>query len=129
MHQLTLHLTDIQFDKLLELSRAEGLSIDAYAKQAIFQTEKGIFTPKEALVRAMKKYEMGQIFKLNTLFSNEELANLDRGQRIGFGKQFYAYITDVEPGYVRLVNNTGCNGRRAQYELIKKYQKEGNNNE
>ena len=120
MHQLTLHLTESEYLELLALSRDSGLTADAYVKKALFHTDFGVFTPKEAVKRAINRYEIGQRFELRDLYSETESRLLSRGQKIAFGKQFYAYTAYLEPGCVALVKGTGCNGIRALYELIYK---------
>ena len=120
MHNIALHLTDVQYGKLFVDSMLEGLSVDAYIKKVLFNTDPGIFTPKTAIKRAMEKYEVGDTFDLRELYSNEEWAELDRGQSIAFGRNFFSFTSKIEPGKVKLVDNSGKNGRRARYELLTK---------
>ena len=120
MHHLTIHLTDQRYQELLDKARTTGLSIDAYIKTILFDLDSGVFTPKEALLRARKKYEVKDLFELRELYSQEEWENLSRGERIAFGRNFYSYVSDIETGLVQLVPNSGCNGKRAKYELLKK---------
>ena len=121
MHNLTLHLTDVQFGQLKVESLLEGLSVDAYIKKKLFNTDQGIFTPKEAIRRAKEKFEVGDTFEVRDLYSDQEWEKLDRGERIAFGRNFYSFASTIErEKNVRLVEDTGCNGRRARYELLRK---------
>ena len=122
MHNLALHLTDVQYGQLLVESMLEGLSVDAYIKKKLFNTDPGIFTPKEAIKRAMAKYEIGDTFEIRELYSDEEWAQMERGERIAFGRNFFSFTSKIEPGKVKLVEDSGKNGRRARYELLKKEQ-------
>lgn len=120
MHNLALHLTDVQYGELFVKSQIEGLSIDAYIKKTLFGTDPGIFTPKEAIRRAMEKFDIGEYFELRDLYSDEEWSSMERGERIAFGRNFFSFTSVIEPGKVKLVEDTGNNGRRAKYELLKK---------
>ena len=123
MHNLTLHLTDVQFGQLKVESLLEGLSVDAYIKKKLFNTDPGIFTPKEAIRRAKEKFEVGDTFEVRDLYSDQEWEKLDRGERIAFGRNFYSFTSTIErEKNVRLVEETGSNGRRARYELLRKEQ-------
>ena len=57
MHTIALHLTNEQFGELFIQSQIAGLSIDAYIKKTLFNTDPGVFTPKEAIRRAMEARE------------------------------------------------------------------------
>ncbi len=127
MHHLTLHLTDAQFGELFVKSKFEGLSIDAYIKFKLFGSDPGVFTPKKAIARAMARYEIGDVFELRDLYSDEEWAELDRGERIAFGRNFFTFTDFIEKGMIKLVDGSGKNGRRAKYQLLKKVSNYGEN--
>ena len=120
MHHLTIHLTDQRYQELLGKARTAGLSIDAYIKTILFDLDSGVFTPKEALLRARKKYEVEDLFELRELYSQEEWQELSRGERIAFGRSFFTYTSEIETGFIQLIPNSGCNGKRAQYKLLRK---------
>nr|MCR5409474.1 single-stranded DNA-binding protein [Lachnospiraceae bacterium] len=92
---------------------------DAYAKYKLCGMDPGVFTPKIAIERAMDKYPVGSVIDLRKLYTDEEWATIDRGERIAFGRNFYSYTSSIDPGKVRLVPGSGNNGRRAKYELLK----------
>ena len=51
----------------------------------------------------MEKYEVGDTFELRELYSNEEWAELDRGQSIAFGRNFFSFTSKIEPGKLNLL--------------------------
>ncbi len=114
MHNLALHLTNEQYGQLFIESQLEGLSIDAYIKKKLFNKDPGIFTPKKAIKRAMEKYNIGDTFEIRDLYTTEEWAKLDRGQRIAFGRNVFTFTDVIEPGKIKLVDGSGKNGRRAR---------------
>ena len=120
MHTIALHLTNEQFGELFIQSQIAGLSMDAYIKKTLFNTDPGVFTPKEAIRRAMITYEIGDEFELRDLYSSQEWEELDRGERIAFGRNFFSFTDVIEPGRIKLVEGSGKNGRRAKYKLVKK---------
>ena len=56
-------LSDEYYEKLEEMAMNDGVSIQDYVRNRLFNL-KTIFTPAEAVERALKKYKKGDTFTL-----------------------------------------------------------------
>lgn len=107
-------LSDEYYQKLENMAREEGISIQDCIRNRIFQI-KTIFTPAEAVRRALQKYLPGEPFTLPELYGDEW--TLKRGEAGVFGKQFFQYIQDQCSNQIifsEMVNS----GRHAQYKIL-----------
>lgn len=107
-------LDDEHSRKLEAMARKEGVSVQDFIRKKLFDL-KTIFTPAEAVERALKKYKKGELFTLPNLYGDEW--TLQRGTAGYFGKQFYTYVIDECQGIIEfdgMINN----GRHAQYRIV-----------
>ena len=107
-------LNDEQYKKLEKNSQEEGVSIQDYIRNILFNS-KTIFTPSEAVDRALNKYKKGDCFTLPELYGDDW--KIERGVAGAFGKQFFNYILDKCPGSITYVGMTNY-GRHAQYKIL-----------
>ena len=99
---------------LEEGAKKDGMSVQDYIRSRIFNL-KTIFTPVEALERALKKYEKGDCFTLAELYGDEWI--IRRGFAGAFGKQFFNYITHKCPDKIKFIGMADY-GRHAQYKKL-----------
>lgn len=113
MPTIKFSLNDEYYQKLQEMAQKDGVSIQDCIRNRLFNL-KTIFTPAEAVERAMEKYGHGQYFTLPELYGKEW--TIERGVAGAFGKQFFNYITDECTEKIEFVGMTNY-GRHAQYKV------------
>lgn len=104
-------LDDAHYQQLEEMAKEQGLSIQDLIRHKLFDVTT-VFTPQEALTRALAKYQKGDHFTIPELYGEDW--TLERGAAGIFGRQFYNFVLE-HPDKVRFVNK---NGRHAQYEIV-----------
>ena len=113
-------VTDEELKDLERKAKEAGTTVKLYSKNRALGIEPNIFTPKEALKRALMKYTRDDDpFTLPDLYTDEEWFTMSNsmGSAGQFGKAFFVYCTDVEPGKVEYVDG-GSKGRRARYKVV-----------
>lgn len=107
-------LSEEHFKRLAEMAAQDSVPVQDYIRNKLFGVT-SIFTPIEAVDRAVKKYGTGELFTLPELYDDEW--TIQRGVAGVFGKQFFNYITSECPGRIEFVGMTDY-GRRAQYKRL-----------
>lgn len=107
-------LNDEHYKKLEEMAQEDGVSIQDCIRNILFNS-KTIFTPAEAVSRALNKYKKGDCFTLPELYGDDW--QIERGVAGAFGKQFFNYISDKCPDSIIYVGMTNY-GRHAQYKML-----------
>lgn len=105
-------LSDEYYEKLEEMAMNDGVSIQDYVRNRLFNL-KTIFTPAEAVERALKKYKKGDTFTLPELYDEEW--TIPRGVAGVFGKQFFNYVEDEYSDRIKYV---GTPKKHAKYEIL-----------
>ncbi len=108
-------LNEEYYKKLEDMVKADGTSMQDYIRKKLFNFT-NVFTPEEAMKRALENYKQGETFTLPELYMKDEW-NLQRGAAGAFGKEFYKYVMKKYPGKIRHIEG-GRRGRRALYEII-----------
>ncbi|WP_026509220.1 MULTISPECIES: DUF1413 domain-containing protein [unclassified Butyrivibrio] len=113
-------VTDEELKELERKAKEEGTTVKLYSKNKSLGVESSIFTPKEALRRALIKYTKDdEPFCLPSLYTDEEWLEMSKsiGTAGQFGKAFFVYVKDVDPGKVEYVDG-GSRGKRARYKVL-----------
>ena len=113
MPVVKISLNDEYYEKLTELAKEQGISIQDYIRNQIFG-DTVTFTPAEAVDKALQKYSSGDLFTLPELYGEEW--TIKRGVAGVFGKQFYNYVIDNYSDKIEFVGMTNY-GRHAQYKI------------
>lgn len=114
MPEIRIAVSEEQYQQLLQMAKEQGSSIQDIIRNKMFEQET-IYTPAEAVRRALEKYKSGDRFTLTDLYPNEW--NLERGVAGVFGRQTYKYISE---NYRDRIVYIGRNKqkRQAEYEII-----------
>ncbi len=115
MPVIKLTLNEQYYTLLQGWADAEGVSLQEYIRNALFNEKKTIFTPAEAVSRALKKYRPGEAFTLPELYGPEW--SIERGVAGVFGRQFFRYVEEEHPGVIKYDKQVNC-GRHAQYIVL-----------
>ncbi len=107
-------LNDEYYQKLTKMAQEEGVSIQDYVRNKLFDVTT-IFTPPEAVRRALEQYSSGEAFTLPALYGNDW--TLKRGEAGIFGKQFFNYVLAHCQDQIKFVGMTDS-GRHAQYKIL-----------
>lgn len=107
-------LSNEYYQKLQEMARKEKVSIQDYIRDRLF-TETSIFTPAEAVERALNKYSSGEYFTLPELYGDDW--TIERGVAGVFGKRFFNYVSDEGTDKIEFAGMTDY-GRHAQYKML-----------
>lgn len=107
-------LNDEFSKKLEEMAKKDGVSVQDCIRNRLFNLTT-IYTPVEAVKRAMEKYSKGDCFTLPDLYGDDW--NIQRGAAGVFGKQFFNYVLDEYPSKIQYVGMVNY-GRHAQYKII-----------
>ncbi|EJT6613107.1 DUF1413 domain-containing protein [Clostridium perfringens] len=110
---IKLSLSDESFKKLQEMAQDKKMSIQDYIRDRLF-IETSIFTPAEAVDRALNKYSNGDCFTLPELYGVDW--TIERGVAGVFGKRFFNYIESGGSDKIEFVGMTNY-GRHAQYRM------------
>lgn len=106
---------DDEYSQILEeMARQDGVSVQDCIRNRLFDL-KTIFTPVEAVSRAMKKYGKGDCFTLPELYGDDW--TIQRGVAGAFGKQFFHYVSEECSDTIQFVGMTDY-GRHAQYKIV-----------
>lgn len=104
-----------QYSKKLEkLAEEDGITVQDYIRKKLFDIE-NIFTPKEAVERALKKYKKGETFTIPKLYGDEW--ELPRGVAGVFGRRFFNYVKDECQGIIEF-DKMVDHDRHAQYKVL-----------
>lgn len=107
-------LSDEYYERLLEMAKHDGVSLQDYIRNRLFNFTT-IYSPAEAVRRALEGYKKDETFTLPDLYPNEW--DLQRGPAGAFGKQFFAYVEKECPDKIKF-NGMVDWGRRAQYIML-----------
>jgi hypothetical protein len=107
-------LNDEYYLKLQEMAQGEKMSVQDFIRSKIF-TATSIFTPTEAVDRAIKKYSSGNFFTLPELYGDDW--TIERGFAGVFGKRFYNYVSDRGTDKIEFARMVDY-GRHAQYKML-----------
>lgn len=106
-------LSEEYYQELERWAEEEGVTIQDCVRNRLFNLT-NIFTPEEAVNRALSKFAPGEFFTLPDVY--EEAWTIGSGAGI-FGKKFFNYVETECQGrieFVRMINS----GRRAQYKVL-----------
>lgn len=94
MPTLKISFTDKQYENLKQIADEQGISIQDYIRMNVCsQTIPAIFTPQEAVKRAVCQIPPQSTFSLPDLYFPPEWKQISELNMAGtFGKRFYAYI-------------------------------------
>lgn len=94
MPTLKISFTDKQYENLKQISDEHGISIQDYIRMNVCtQTIPAIFTPQEAVKRALNQIAPQGTFSLPDLYFPPEWKQISEMKMAGtFGKRFYNYI-------------------------------------
>ena len=115
---IKLSVNDQVYEKLSNMAKAEGVSIQDLLRSKALGDEDTMFTPADAVQRVFAKYNVGDLFTIPELYG-EEWAAMKRGVAGVFGKQFFTYVTETCPEKIMFVGMTNRN-RHAQYKVVSK---------
>lgn len=107
-------LNDEYSQKLEKMAKEDGVSVQDCIRNRIFNLTT-IYTPVEAVKRAIKKYKKDECFTLPELYGDDW--TIQRGVAGAFGKQFFNYIKHECPEKIQYVGMTDY-GRHAQYKKL-----------
>lgn len=113
MPVIKVSLSEENYQELQESAQREKMSIQDYIRTKLL-TQNTIFTPEEAVKRALEKYDRGDCFTIPDLYGDDW--TMERGIAGVFGKRFFNYIED---GGCKEIEFTGMTnyGRHAQYRM------------
>ena len=111
MPVVKLTLSEEYYNMLKEMAGND--SLQDYIRSVLF-AETTIFTPEEAIRRAMKKFDINEEFSLPDVY--EEEWTIERGPAGAFGKRFYNYLIDNDDTGIKFVGMDKYN-RRAIYKI------------
>lgn len=94
MPTLKISFTDKQYENLKQTADEQGISIQDYIRMNVCsQTIPAMFTPQEAVKRALNQIPPQGTFSLPDLYFPSEWKQISGLNMAGtFGKRFYAYI-------------------------------------
>ncbi len=115
MPVLKLTLNQEYYDIIQDAADKQGISMQEYIRNKIFDEEESIYNPKEAVTRAYEKYGVNDYFTLPELYGDSW--NIARGVAGVFGKQFFEYVQTKHKGMIKYIGQVNC-GRHAQYQII-----------
>lgn len=109
-------ISDEWMARLEKEAAQANMTVQDYVRYKLFggaeTVPQTIFTPEEAVRRALEKYDPGDYFTIPELYDEEWTLTRETGAGI-FGRKFYDYTkgrTDIE--WVRR------KGRHAQYKIV-----------
>ncbi len=118
MPVIKISVSDQAYEKLSNMAKKDGISIQDLIRNKVLGDETTIFTPADAVNRALVKYDVGDCFTIPELYA-EEWAVMKRGVAGVFGKQFNIYVEENCPEKIMLVGKTNYD-RHAQYKVVSK---------
>ena len=107
-------VSDAHYQELTELAQKEGMSIQDYIRSRLFHVTT-IFTPEEAVRRALEQYAQGDTFTVPELYGKDW--SLKQGEAGIFGKRFFHYVLDHCQEQIQFTGMTDS-GRHAQYKVL-----------
>lgn len=114
MPTIKFSLNEEHFKILEEMAKGDGVSIQDCIRNRLFDVST-IFTPVEAVNRALRKYSSGETFTLPKLYGDDW--TIERGVAGVFGKQFFNFV-EAECSEIIKFDKMVESGRRAQYKII-----------
>ena len=109
-------ISDEWMERLEQEAADANMTVQDYVRFKLFgETEAApqtIFTPEEAVRRALEKYNSGDLFTIPELYDEEWTLTRETGAGV-FGRKFYDYTKDrTDIKWVRR------KGRHAQYKIV-----------
>ena len=118
MPVIKISVSDQAYEKLSNMAKKDGISIQDLIRNKVLGDDTTLFTPADAVERALAKYDVGDCFTITELYA-EEWAVMKRGVAGVFGKQFNTYVEENCPEKIMLVGKTNYD-RHAQYKVVSK---------
>ncbi len=115
MPVVKLTLSEEEKQELKNLADAKGMSMQDFIKEKVFN-RKNIFTPSEAVNRALATYKSGECFTVPDLYPGE-WQNMTRGPAGVLGREFKNLVESQYASKIRLKDHVNS-GRHARYEII-----------
>lgn len=113
-------LDEESYKRLTRMAEEAGISIQDYVRKKVFEQPDTVFTPSEAVKRALASKKAGELFTLPDLYAEEW--TLERAEAGVFGKRFFEYIEKHQKSLpIKFAGMTKGN-RRAQYQIKKEEQ-------
>lgn len=113
LKKVILTLSEEQYQTAKEGADQQGVSVQDYIRQKAFGEKPDIFTPAEAVRRAMR-LEKEACFTLVSLYGLEW--DLQRGASGVFGRQFFQYVQKNFSDKIQFIGK--LDGRNAHYKKI-----------
>ena len=118
MPVIKISVSDETYQKLSDMAKEEGISIQDLIRNRVLGEETTVFTPADAVKRVFAEYDVDDLFTLPELYG-DEWSVMKRGIAGVFGKQFFHYVADTCPEKIMFVGMTN-RGRHAQYKVVSK---------
>lgn len=106
-------LSEEYYKRLVDMAKQDGISLQDCIRNRLFHVST-IYTPAEAVKRALQRYKQDETFTLPDLYPEWDL---QRGPAGAFGKQFFAYVKNKYSDKIQFDKMINC-GRRAQYIIL-----------
>lgn len=116
MPVIKISLTEEEYQELESLANSEKMSIQDFIRYKMLSKKNpSIFTPEEAVDRALKKFKRGdEPFTLPDIYGNDWIRLNPRMTGV-FGKRFFNHIKTIEK--IEYVGMSSDN-RRATYKIV-----------
>jgi len=118
MPVIKISLNDDYYEKIINLAKEEGISVQDYIRNKVFE-ETSIYTPAYAVKLALENLDVNDVFTLPSLYSEYKEWNIKRGVAGVFGKQFFNYVEEEYQGIIEF-NGMADYNRHASYKILKK---------
>lgn len=111
---IRISFNETDFQHLSQKAIKQNMSVQDFIRQAVCEeTNESIFTPEEAVKRALKKKKENETFYLSDLYDAQEWCTLSRGDAGVFGRRFYTYVQQAEIN----IEFLGMVCRKAKYTI------------
>lgn len=113
---IKISLTEDEYQEIEVLANNEKMSIQDFVRYKMLSKKNpSIFTPEEAVERALKKFKKSdEAFTLPDIYG-DEWSNLNPRMTGVFGKRFFNYLKNIDS--IKFVGMT-LDGRRATYKIM-----------
>lgn len=108
-------VSDPQLRQLETAAKQQGVALQDYIRSQLFPGSTSIFTPAEAVRRALAKYRKGDKFTLPELYDTAWV--ITAAEAGPFGRRFNEYVQANCATTIRFVGKVHSD-RHAQYEIL-----------